>query len=102
MGTRNTKADVERILASINEAAEDLGLRGAGNWAVETKGGSYLYLTDRSGKAGPGAGAHGYPPAGTGPGETIEELGNGWHSAYERLFTLRRDLLTVQLRQGEQ
>lgn len=100
MSTRNTKADVARILESLNEAAKDLNLRGAGNWAVETKGGSYLYLTDRSGMM-PGSHAQGYPPNGTGPGETIEELGNGWHSAYERLFTLRRDLLTVQIRQGK-
>jgi hypothetical protein len=93
MGTRNTRADVERILASINEAAEKLGLRGAGNWVVETRGGTYLYLSDRTAADAEGR---------TGPGEMIEELGNGWHSAYERLFTLRRDLLTVQLRQGEQ
>jgi hypothetical protein len=100
MAQRNTRADVERILASINEAAARLGLRGAGSWAVETMGGNYLYLTDRSGKS-PDAGAHGYPPNGTGPGEKIEDLGRGWHAAYERLFTLRRDLLTVQLRQGQ-
>lgn len=100
MAQRNTREDVARILASINEAAKELRLRGAGNWAVETMGGSYLYLTDRSGKT-PGEGAHGYPPAGTGPGEKIEDLGKGWHSAYERLFTLRRDLLTVQLRQDQ-
>lgn len=97
MAERYTQADVARIVESINEAAGKLKLRGAGSWAVETMGGNYLYLTDRSGKA-PGAGAHGYPPNGTGPGEKIEDLGRGWHSAYLRLFDLRRDLLTVQLR----
>lgn len=90
MSERYTKADVERITESINKAAVNLNLRGAGRWTVETMGGTYLYLTDRTFADSEGR---------TGPGEKIEDLGRGWHSAYLRLFDLRRDLLTVQLRQ---
>lgn len=88
---RNTRADVERITESINTAAAKLGLIGAGNWTVETMGGTYLYLTDRTFADSQGR---------TGPGERLVDLGRGWHSAYERLFTLRQDLLLVQLRQA--
>lgn len=89
MAERYTRADVARILESINEAADRLSLDGAGQWVVETMGGTFLYLTDRSGLVA----GH------TGPGQCIEALGRGWHSAYLRLHTLRRDLLTVQVRQ---
>lgn len=90
MSERYTKADVARITESINAAAVKLRLRGAGAWTVEAMGGTYLFLTDRSFVDEQGR---------TGPGEKIEDLGRGWHSAYLRLFDLRRDLLTVQLRQ---
>lgn len=90
MSERYTRHDVARIVESINEAASKLRLRGAGGWTVETMGGTYLHLTDRT-----FADSEGH----TGPGEKIEDLGKGWHSAYLRLFDLRRDLLTVQLRQ---
>lgn len=91
MAERYTRDDVTRILESINEAARSLNLRGAGNWTVETMGGDYLYLTDRTFQIATGR---------TGPGEKIEDLGKSWHRAFNRLFDLRRDLLTVQLRQG--
>jgi hypothetical protein len=89
---RFTRADVARILASINEAASSLRLDGAGSWVVEDRGGKFLYLDDRSGMADDD----------TRRGALIEELGKGWHSAYLRLHTLRRDLLTVQIRQGRE
>lgn len=90
MAERYTRDDVTRILESINEAAARLNLSGAGNWAVETMGGNYLYLTDRTERDNGNR---------TGPGERIEDLGKNWHAAYLRLHTLRRDLLTVQIRQ---
>lgn len=92
MAERYTREDVARILESINEAAASLRLDGAGSWAVETMGGRFLYLTDRSKNSLMGRTA-------STPGERIEELGASYHSAYLRLHTLRRDLLTVQIRQ---
>jgi hypothetical protein len=91
MAERYTRADVARILANVNSAAERLGMRGAGSYAVETMGGSYLYLTNRAGLSA----EH------TGPGERIIDLGKSWHSAGDALITYVQHLHTVEiLREG--
>jgi len=83
----HTKADVARILVALNEQAGRLGMSCAGSLAVETMGGTYLYLTDRSrmvnGRNGPGA--------------RVLDLAKGWHGAYERLFTLAEDWRIIEI-----
>lgn len=87
MAQRHTKVDAYRILGRLNDQAARLGLGCAGHLAIETMGGTYLYLTDRSrmvnGRNGPGA--------------KVLDLAKGWHGAYERLFTLAEDLRVVEL-----
>lgn len=98
-GTRYTRKDVAEILVNVNSAGERLRMRGAGQWAVETMGGTYLYLTDRSEKTPSGGEAHGYPPGGSGPGVRIHDLGRGWHAAANELLSFLSVLHTVEMMQ---
>lgn len=79
---RNTKADVARLLTTVNAVGVRLGMRGAGSWTVRTIGGTYLYLTQSD-------------------GQKIEDLGPGWHSAFIALLNFSRTLHTVELLQKE-
>lgn len=89
--SRYTKSDVANILANVNDAGKRLHMRGAGSWAVETMGGTYLYLTDRSQAEA--------PPRHTIPGTRIIDLGASWHKAGEALITFLQHLHTVEIMQ---
>lgn len=87
MAERYTRADVAGILANVNGAAARLGMRGAGSYAVETMGGTYLYLTNREG----------LDDGHTGPGSQLLPLGKGWHSAGDALITFVQALHVVEM-----
>jgi hypothetical protein len=90
MAERYTRADVARILVNINEQAGRLGMAGAGSYAVESMGGTYLYLTDRSRLDG----GH------SGPGSKLLDLGNSWHAAGVALLDLAQAWHVVEFQRS--
>lgn len=91
MAERYTRADVARILENVNGAAERLGMAGAGSYVVETMGGTYLYLTDRS-RLDSGH---------TGPGSKLLALGKGWSSAGNALLDVLQAWHVVEMMRSE-
>lgn len=91
MAERYTRADVARILENVNSAAERLGMAGAGGYVVETMGGTYLYLTDRSR----------LDESHTGPGARLLTLGNSWHAAGGALLDILQAWHVVEMMRSE-